>query len=169
MSLPAGTATTSISGMLNRKTSASPERIANRGALFLCHSSPLSVPESPYVAPCWGLRGWVGKALAPHRRGPCWGFVGLAWASHRIADFGAVYARSEKKLSTESKVKQEKGGGVAMLPTSRSQRPAKPVVSRDSGLSRVQVKIGLLIPRFPENRVAIPIIGCVTAKNQGLL
>ena len=56
-----------------------------------------------------------------------------------------------------------------MLPTSGSQRPATPVVSGDSGLSRAQAKIGLLIPRFPENRVAIPIIGCVTAKNQGLL
>ena len=56
-----------------------------------------------------------------------------------------------------------------MLPTSRSQRPATPGVSRDSGLSRAQDKIGLLIPQFPESRVAIPIIGCVTAKSQGLL
>ncbi len=50
-----------------------------------------------------------------------------------------------------------------MLPTSESQRPATPVVSRDFGLSRAQDKIGLLIPRFPENRVASPIIGCATA------
>ena len=89
------------------------------------------------------------------------GFVGLAWASHRIADFGAVYARSKRK--------REKVGWVALHPSYSSPRPATPVVSRDSGLSRAQVKIGLLIPQFPENRVAIPIIGCVTAKSQGLL
>lgn len=56
-----------------------------------------------------------------------------------------------------------------MLPTSGSQRPATPVVSRDSGLSGLQNKIGLLSPQFPENRVAIPINGCITAKIQGLL
>ncbi len=55
-----------------------------------------------------------------------------------------------------------------MLPTSGSQRPAMPVVSRDFGLSGAQCKIGLLIPRFSTNRVANPIIGCVTANIQGL-
>ena len=50
-----------------------------------------------------------------------------------------------------------------MLPTSGSQRPATPVVSRDFGLSEAQSKIGLLIPYFLKSRVASPIIGCVTA------
>ncbi len=55
-----------------------------------------------------------------------------------------------------------------MLPTSGSQRPATPVVSRDSGLLGLQDKIGLLIPLFPENRVASLIIGCATANIPGL-
>ena len=61
-----GTATTSISGTLDRKMNASPECIANRGALFLCHSSP---PVGPCVALCRGLQGWVEKTLgsAPTR------------------------------------------------------------------------------------------------------
>lgn len=107
--------------------------------------------------------GWVVETLGPYRRRPCRASIGQVWACLRITGFGAVWARSEKKLSTGSKVKREKGGGVAMLPTSESQRPATPVVSRDFGLSRAQDKIGLLIPRFPENRVASPIIGCATA------
>jgi hypothetical protein len=77
----------------------------------------------------------------------------------------------QSKMAPEnrSKNKREKVGWVAMLPTSGSRRPAMPVVSRDSGLSRAQDKIGLLIPQFPESRVAIPINRCVTAKIQGLL
>ena len=89
------------------------------------------------------------------------GQCGPVWASLRITGFGAVWARSKSK--------QEKGGGIAMLPTSGSRRPAMPVVSRDSGLSRAQVKIGVIIPRFPENRVEIPINGSVTANIQRLL
>lgn len=62
MSLPAGIATTSISGTPNLKKNTSPERIAYRGALFLCHSLP---PVGPCVAPCRGLQGWVGKTPGP--------------------------------------------------------------------------------------------------------
>ena len=158
MSLSAGTATTSISGTLDRKMNASPECIANRGALFLCHSSP---PVGPCVAPCRDLHGWVLETLGQYRRRPCRASVGPVWASLRITGFGAVWARSKSK--------REKVRWVAMLPTSGSRRPAMPVVSRDSGLSRAQDKIGLLIPQFPESRVAIPINRCVTANIQGLL
>lgn len=153
-----GTATTSISGTLDKKMNASPECIANRGALFLCHLFP---PVGPCAAPCRGLRGWVGKALTPHRRRPCRASVEPMWASLRITGFEEGLARSKRK--------QEKGGGVAIHPTSGSQRPAMPVVSRDSGLSRAQDKVGLLISQFPENRVVVPIIGCITANIQGLL
>ena len=92
------------------------------------------------------------------RVGPAWGQFGKASESQVL---GRVWARSKSK--------QEKGGGVAMLPTSGSQRPATPVVSGDSGLSGLQNKIGLLILQFPENRVARPINGCITANIQGLL
>ena len=115
---------------------------------FFATHRRLSALDSPCAALCWDLHGWVGKALAPHRRGPCWGFVGLAWASHRIADFGMVYARSKRK--------REKGGGVAMHPTSGSQRPATPVVSRDSGLSRVQVKNRVVNSTVPRKKGCKP-------------
>ena len=161
-----GTVTTSISGTLDGKMNARPECIVNRGALFLCYSSP---PVGPCAALCRDLHGWVVETLGPYRRRPCRASIGQVWAGLRITGFGAVWARSEKKLSTGSKVKREKVRWVAMLPTSGSRRPAMPVVSRDSGLSRAQDKIGLLIPQFPESRVAIPINRCVTAKIQGLL
>ena len=101
------------------------------------------------------MSGLVGLGRESTRSSHGAGRVGPVWASLRITGFGAGLAISKRK--------QEKGGGVAMLPTSRSQRPATPVVSRDSGLSRAQDKIGLLIPQFPESRVAIPINGCVMA------
>ena len=156
-----GTATKSISGTLDRKMNASPECIANRGALFLCHSSPLSAPD-PLRGPVLGLAG-LGRegTRSSHgvgRVGPVWGQFGKASESQVL---GRVWARSKSK--------REKVRWVAMLPTSGSRRPAMPVVSRDSGLSRAQDKIGLLIPQFPESRVAIPINRCVTAKIQGLL
>ena len=116
----------------------------------------------PNLWPCVGTYGvGSGKHSALHQRGPCWASVGPVWESLRITGFGAGVGKVEKQAG-ESEV-------VAMLPTSGSRRPAMPVVSRDSGLSRAQDKIGLLIPQFPESRVAIPINRCVTAKIQGLL
>jgi hypothetical protein len=151
-----GTATTSISGTLDRKMNASPECIANRGALFLCHSSPLSAPD-PLRGPVLGLAG-LGRESTRSSHGV--GRVGPVWANLRITGFGAGLARSKSK--------QEKGGGVAMLPTSGSRCPATPVVSREYGLSGLQNKIGLLSPQFPENRVVSPINGCIMAKNSGV-
>ena len=92
---------------------------------------------------------------------PCTGEGRVGAMSARFGK--ALISRGFDRLWARPKSKQEKGGGVAMLPTSGSQRPATPVVSRDSGLSRAQDKIGLLIPQFPESRVAIPINGCVMA------
>ena len=50
---------------------------------------------------------------------------------------GAVSARSEKKLSTGSKVKREKVRWVALHPPHGSLRPAMPVASGVFGLSDV--------------------------------
>ena len=58
------------SGTPDEKKNARPECIANRGALFLCHSSP---PVGPCAAPCRGLQGWVGKTLGP---APEWAVLG---------------------------------------------------------------------------------------------
>ena len=133
---------------------------------FIAACRPLTTPVRPRVRACMaGSR--KHSALLP--RGPCRGIVGPVWKGGGFGGFERLWARPEKKLSIGSKVKQEKGGGVAMHPTAGSQRPATPIVSRDSGLLGLQDKIGLLIPRFPENRVASPKIGCATAKIQGLL
>ena len=110
------------------------------------------------MALCRGLWGWVGKAL------------GLAMARAVLGQFGkASESQVLGRVWARSKSKREKVRWVAMLPTSGSRRPAMPVVSRDSGLSRAQGKIGVIIPRFPENRVEIPINGSVTANIQRLL
>ena len=41
---------------------------------------------------------------------------------------------ASKDAESRQKDKQEKGGGVAVHPSAGSQRPATPVVSRDSGI-----------------------------------
>ena len=94
MSLPAGIATTSISGTPNLKKNTSPERIAYRGALFLCHSLP---PVGPCAALCRDLHGWVVETPGQYRRRPCRASVGPVLASLRIIGFGAVWARSKSK------------------------------------------------------------------------
>ena len=69
------------------------------------------------MRPCVGACGAGSrKHSALHRRRPCRASVGLVWTSPRIAGFGAVSARSEKKLSTGSKVKREKMQGLLLHP-----------------------------------------------------
>ena len=92
--LPAGIVTKSISGTPNLKKNTSPERIAYRGALFLCHSLP---PVGPCAALCRDLHGWVVETLGQYRRRPCRASVGPVLASLRIIGFGAVWARSKSK------------------------------------------------------------------------
>lgn len=71
----------------------------------------------PSLWPCVGAcGGGSGKHSALHRWGPCWGSVGPVWKGTGFMGLGAVSARSEKKLSTGSKVKREKMQGLLLHP-----------------------------------------------------
>ncbi len=71
----------------------------------------------PSLWPCVGAcGGGSGKHSAQANCRPCWAFVGRVWKVAGFMGLGAVSARSEKKLSTGSKVKREKMQGLLLHP-----------------------------------------------------
>ena len=78
-----------------------------------------------FVAICEGI---AKQDIAPH----------LTWISRLVLREDAPeerrYIAQPSKIPGRPIFKQEKGGGVAVHPSAGSQRPATPVVSRDSGI-----------------------------------
>ena len=74
----------------------------------------------PRCPPCGPLAGLAGPGRennsAQANCRPCWAFVGRVWKVAGFMGLGAVSARSEKKLSTGSKVKREKMQGLLLHP-----------------------------------------------------